>query len=190
MTKSVKIGYVFRLAIIFTAVCCLISFASLMSGALTDGDFLDEETMTSFQTATTFYNFTLVGTIVCIVLSCVAQSFCMKLSVVARTVLIGLETVLLFVGFKVNSVLSFSAKVIKKVGDMDNYSDEELADLMNVSEDKIEEIVEFLKTDPKIEPFLVALLFGVAVFGILSFTSIHWLVKKKTEKMTYEQAFN
>ena len=46
MTKSVKIGYVFRLAIIFTAVCCLISFASLMSGALTDGDFLDEETMT------------------------------------------------------------------------------------------------------------------------------------------------
>ncbi len=190
MTKSVKIGYAFRMAIIFTAVCCLISFVSLMSGVLTDGDFLDKETMSSFQTATTFYNFTLIGTIACVALSCVAHSFCMKLSVIARTVLMGFEMALLFVGFKVNSVLSFSAKLIKKVGDMDNYSDEELADLMNVSEEKIEEIVEFLETDPKIEPFLMALLFGVVVFGLLSFTSIHWLVKKKTEKMTFEQAFN
>ncbi len=186
MANNKLVGTVFRVAVIVGAVGYLISFAGLMALAATDGDIFAEDTVSSLLRMTTGFNIGFIAGIAAFFLSIFcANNYCKKISAIVRTGFVGIVMGISFVAFKLNSMLYTMSGAIKEYGEgVLDMTDRELIDLLDISKKKADEFIELSKSDPeeKMAALLITILLGAVVYGILTFTSIHWLAKDKSSE--------
>lgn len=185
MADNKLAGTVFRVAVIVGAVGYLLSFAGLMTLSATDGDIFAEETISSLLRMTTGFNIGFIAGMASFFLSIMCcNNYCKKASGIVRSFFIGVVMGTSFVAFKLNSMLYTMAGAVKEYGEeVLDMTDSELIDLLDISEKKADEFIEISKSDPegKMAALLVTILLGAVVYGILTFTSIHWLAKNKSK---------
>lgn len=150
-----------------------------MSAAFDDGDLFDNGIIEKFGTATKFYFISLAATIAAIVLSILGTKYAKKVSVAARTFFLGVVAGLYFAGVKLNYALSLCASAVDEAGGDIARRVDTLVDEGGLSESQAEFLVEFIGSDFDPTAYLVAMMLGCVVLGVLTFTSIHWFVKKK-----------
>lgn len=176
---KMTLSTIFRVCVIVAAVSIIIAFASCMSAAFDDGDLFDSGIVEKFGVSTKFYFISLAATIGAVVLSVLGTKYSKKVSVIARTFFLGVVAILYFAGVKLNYALSLCASAVDEAGGDLARRVDTLVEDGGLSESQAEFLVEFIGSDFDPTAYLVAMMLGCVVLGILTFTSIHWFAKKK-----------
>ncbi len=176
---KMTLSTIFRVCVIVAAVSIIIAFASCVSAALDDGDLFDSGIVEKFGVSTKFYFLSLAATIGAVVLSILGTKYSKKVSVIVRTFFLGVVAGLYFAGVKLNYALSLCASAVDEAGGDIARRVDTLVDEGGLSESQAEFLVDFIGSDFDPTAYLVAMMLGCVVLGILTFTSIHWFAKKK-----------
>lgn len=144
-------------------------------------EYLFTELVRPLGNATSCYYAAFACTIVALVMSAFARKNCSIVAVVVRTLSIAGTAVAMWLGMAVNHIFSFTAKfadVLRDVEDLDSldYSD------FGISKWRWESMMNAIENeDASMLSYILAFAVTVTVFFILAMTSLHYLLKKKSD---------
>lgn len=179
----------FRVAIFATLIAVIMAAGQLVYAfvetATDDVDDIEEylfnELVEPLENSSSCYYFAFAGSIVALVLSVFARKHCSAVSVFVRTISIAASTVALWLGMGVNHIFSFTAKFANELRDLDDLDELDPSDF-GVSEWKWDSMNNALENEETaMALYIIAYVVAFAVFFVLMFTSIHYLVKKKSD---------
>lgn len=144
-------------------------------------EYLFTELMTPLGNAPKCYYAAFACSVVALVLSVFARKHCCGASVFMRTVFIAGSAVSMWLGMAVNHIFSFTARFaneIRGVKDMDSLDREDYG----IPKWQWESMVKAVENEETcMVRYFIALAVTLAVFFVLSLTSLHYLLKKKSE---------
>ena len=179
MTKNPLVPLVFRVLVILTAVLAVVALVNF-SGAMFCVDEHDyDEAYKQFGTASGVFKVLTVTGILSVVLSFIAKANCKTVSVAVRSVTMIISMIMVFASLKFNAAAGLAAKVYDEFGSLRGVSEDDLEDI-GVTLEKLEEAHDVMSDDSVIL-YLFAMIVAMLVFGILTFTSVHYLLKKKEQ---------